>query len=116
MADVIIQIQDELYTDEVLQFAEEAKQCTELYSKKNHDYGNSFDKGMDTIGMPYGVGRIYDKVNRLITLTGSNQFVKPQITNESIDDTLMDLACYSIMMLAYRKRERNKTIKEIDLN
>lgn len=58
MPDVTIQIQDELCTDEVLQFAEEAKQCTELYSKKNHDYGNSFDKGMDTIGMAYGVGRI----------------------------------------------------------
>ena len=112
MPDVTIQIQDELCTDEVLQFAEEAKQCTELYSKKNHDYGNSFDKGMDTIGMAYGVGRIYDKMNRLVTLTKEDAVVK----DESIDDTLRDLACYSIMMLAYRKRQLNNKLKEVELN
>ena len=112
MTEVMIQIQDELFTDEVLQFAEEAKQCTELYSKKNHDYGNSFDKGMDTIGMAYGVGRIYDKMNRLVTLTKEDAVVK----DESIDDTLRDLACYSIMLLTYRKRERAAKLKEVELN
>ena len=112
MTEVMIQIQDELCTDEVLQFAEEAKQCTELYSKKNHDYGNSFDKGMDTIGMAYGVGRIYDKMNRFVTLTKEDAAVK----DESIDDTLRDLACYSIMLLTYRKRERAAKLKEVDLN
>lgn len=112
MTEVMIQIQDELCTDEVLQFAEEAKQCTELYSKKNHDYGNSFDKGMDTIGMAYGVGRIYDKMNRLVTLTKEDAVVK----DESVDDTLRDLACYSIMMLTYRKRQRAAKLKEVDLN
>lgn len=112
MTEVMIEIQDELCTDEVLQFAEEAKQCTKLYSEKNHDYGNSFDKGMDTIGMAYGVGRIYDKVNRLITLTKENSVVK----DESIDDTIRDLACYSIMMLKYLKHQRTESMKEIDLN
>lgn len=112
MSELMIQIQDELCTDEVLQFAEEAKQCTELYSKKNHDYGNSFDKGMDTIGMAYGVGRIYDKMNRLVTLTKEDAEVK----DESIDDTLRDLACYSIMLLTYRKRERAAKLKEVELN
>ena len=110
MAEVIIQIEDELYTDEVIQFANEAKQCVELYSRKNHDYGNSFDKGMDNIGMAYGVGRIYDKMNRLITLTKK----EAQVKDESIDDTLRDLACYSMMMLAYRKRQIEKEHSKID--
>ena len=110
MTEVIIQIKDELYTDEVVQFANEAKQCVELYSKKNHDYGNSFDKGMDNIGMAYGVGRIYDKMNRLITLTKK----EAQVKDESIDDTLRDLACYSMMMLAYRKRQIEKEHSKID--
>ena len=110
MAETMIQIEDELCTDEVVQFANEAKQCVELYSKKNHDYGNSFDKGMDNIGMAYGVGRIYDKMNRLITLTKK----EAQIKDESIDDTLRDLACYSIMMLAYRKRQIEKEHSKID--
>ena len=110
MAEVMIQIEDELCTDEVIQFTNEAKQCVELYSKKNNDYGNSFDKGMDNIGMAYGVGRIYDKMNRLITLTKK----EAQVKDESIDDTLRDLACYSMMMLAYRKRQIEKEHSKID--
>lgn len=110
MAEIMIQIEDELCTDEVIQFANEAKQCVELYSRKNHDYGNSFDKGMDNIGMAYGVGRIYDKMNRLITLTKKES----QIKDESVDDTLRDLACYSMMMLAYRKRQIEKEHSKID--
>ena len=110
MTEVIIQIEDELCTDEVVQFANEAKQCVELYSRKNHDYGNSFDKGIDNIGIAYGVGRIYDKMNRLITLTKKEAKVK----DESVDDTLRDLACYSMMMLAYRKRQIEKEHSKID--
>lgn len=110
MDEVIIQIEDELCTDEVVQFANEAKQCVELYSRKNHDYGNSFDKGIDNIGMAYGIGRIYDKMNRLITLTKK----EAQVKDESIDDTLRDLACYSMMMLAYRKRQIEKEHSKID--
>lgn len=110
MAEIMIQIEDELCTDEVIQFANEAKQCVELYSRKNHDYGNSFDKGMDNIGIAYGVGRIYDKMNRLVTLTKK----EAQVKDESIDDTLRDLACYSMMMLAYRKRQIEKEHSKID--
>lgn len=110
MTEVMIQIEDELCTDEVVQFANEAKQCVELYSRKNHDYGNSFDKGMDNIGIAYGVGRIYDKMNRIITLTKK----EAQIKDENIDDTLRDLACYSMMMLAYRKRQIEKEHSKID--
>ena len=110
MTEVMIQIEDELCTDEVVQFANEAKQCVELYSRKNHDYGNSFDKGMDNIGIAYGVGRIYDKMNRLVTLTKK----EAQVKDESIDDTLRDLACYSMMMLAYRKRQIEKEHSKID--
>ena len=110
MTEIMIQIEDELCTDEVVQFANEAKQCVELYSRKNHDYGNSFDKGMDNIGIVYGVGRIYDKMNRLITLTKK----EAQVKDESVDDTLRDLACYSMMMLAYRKRQIEKEHSKID--
>lgn len=96
-----IEISDELITREVTAFAEVTKECIALYAKKNHDYGNSFDKGMEGIGLAYGVGRIYDKCNRLVTLTKEKSVVK----DESVEDTLKDLACYAIMMLAYRKRE-----------
>lgn len=100
----IINIDDNLYTREVNEFINEAEELVDLYAKKNNDYGNSFDKGMDNIGMAYGVGRIYDKVGRLVNLT---KHPNNQQVNESVDDTLKDLACYSIMMLRYLKQNKN---------
>lgn len=112
MAELKFEIADEDCTNEVKNFILEAQQCVELYAKKNHDYGNSFDKGMSTIGEAYGIGRLYDKMNRLITLSNPNQ--KRLVNDESIDDTLRDLACYSIMMLAYRKKEIENKQKQIN--
>ena len=91
--DFILQINDELFTREVNEFANEAGQLVDLYAKKNNDYGNSFDKGMDNIGMAYGIGRLYDKMNRIIILSK----VKAEVKDESIADTLIDLACYAVM-------------------
>ena len=105
-----IEISDELITKNVTAFAEATKECISLYAKKNHDYGNSFDKGMEIIGPAYGIGRIYDKINRLNTITK----IKQTVTDESIYDTLIDLACYSIMMLAYYKKEIENKQKQIN--
>lgn len=100
----VINIDDNLYTREVNEFINETEGLVDLYAKKNNDYGNSFDKGMDNIGMAYGVGRIYDKVGRLVNLTKHRN---NQQVNESVDDTLKDLACYSIMMLRYLHQNKN---------
>ena len=105
-----ISIDDTLVTDDVKAFADVCFDAVDLYAKKNHDYGNSFNKGMDAIGNAYGVGRIFDKVNRLVSLC--NKEDEAQI-DESYDDTLMDLACYSIMTLAYRKLNKVKKINSI---
>lgn len=99
-----INIDDNLFTREVNEFANETAELIDLYAKKNNDYGNSFDKGMNDIGMAYGVGRIYDKVGRLVNLT---KHPNKQQVNESIEDTLKDLACYSIMMLRYLHQNKN---------
>lgn len=115
MFETVIQIEDDLVTQDVLDFAEVAKEAINLYAKKNHDYGNSFDKGMDSIGDAYGIGRIYDKVNRLITLTKPCCESK-KITDETLDDTLIDLSCYSIMLLKYRKAQRINKTNEVILN
>ena len=102
--DFEIHVDDNLFTREVNEFANEAAELIDLYAKKNNDYGNSFDKGMDNIGMAYGIGRIYDKVGRLVNLT---KHPNNQQINESIEDTLKDLGCYSMMMLRYLKQNKN---------
>lgn len=97
-----IEIQNHLVNKDVNNFFDEVKTCVQLYAKKNHDYGNSFVKGCDDIGPSYAIGRLYDKMNRLITLSKTDSVVK----EESFEDTLRDMACYSLMYLAYLKDKK----------
>lgn len=82
-----------------MSFEDITKEMNELYQKKNQDYGNSFDKTMDTFGIIAPVIRLNDKVNRLTNLVKSGQ----KNVDESIEDTLLDLANYSVMTLAHLK-------------
>ena len=103
-------IDDTLITDDVKAFIDVCFDAIDLYAKKNHDYGNSFNKGMEAIGNAYGVGRIFDKVNRLVTLCNEEDEAK---VDESYNDTLIDLACYSIMTLVYRKKDKIAKVNNI---
>ena len=98
-----IEVPIELADDKVETFSAIVKEMTELYAKKNHDYGNSFDEGCDKIGTGYPLGRLLDKMNRLIACMGKEDEMQ---VNESIEDTLKDLACYSVMTLSYLKRKK----------
>lgn len=100
----VINIAKSLCDEKVETFVSIVKEMTELYAKKNHDYGNSFDEGCDKIGTGYPLGRLLDKMNRLIACMGKEDEMQ---INESIEDTLKDLGCYSIMTLSYLKRKKN---------
>jgi len=77
-----------------------------LYAKKNADYGNSFADTWEKLGAVSGVTRISDKFNRLCNLLTSKN--EQQVKDESIEDTLTDLACYSVMALIELKREKGE--------
>ena len=68
----------------------------ETYHKKNLDYGNSFGKSVEEFGFVAAIIRMNDKMNRLKSLV-KNQEV--HVTDESIKDTLLDLANYAVMTL-----------------
>ena len=68
----------------------------DLYKKKNQDYGDSFSKSYKEYGLTMSLIRLEDKLNRLKSL---NKNGNAQVKDESIQDTLMDLANYSIMTL-----------------
>lgn len=93
----------ELVTPEVVALRDEQNKMLNLMAKKNADYGNAFNKGCDKLGYRYGLARMYDKANRLIHLIeddfqGCN---KPNVENESMFDTIQDLANYCNMLLAW---------------
>ena len=67
----------------------------EIYKAKNHDYGDSFGETFKKLGIISAVTRITDKVNRLQSLCTKEQ----KVEDESIRDTLMDLANYAIMTI-----------------
>ena len=73
--------------------------CTEineLYAKKNHDYGDSFHQTFVEEGMAMARIRLGDKLNRFKTLSRGNE---QKVNDESIRDTLIDLANYAIMTI-----------------
>lgn len=75
----------------------------DTYVKKNHDYGNSFDKSIDKFGLTAAVVRMNDKMERLSSLINKDAKV-----NESIRDTVMDLANYCIMTAMYLDNKKEK--------
>lgn len=76
-------------------------ELTDLYARKNADYGDSFGKSYQEYGLAAPCLRLDDKLNRLKSLRTKES----QVTDESIDDTLMDLANYAIMTLIERRME-----------
>ena len=73
--------------------------CNELndvYARKNSDYGNSFGDTFDKLGIISAVTRISDKYNRLVSLCTKSEEER-KVKDESITDTLLDMANYCIM-------------------
>lgn len=88
------------YSNKVRHHASICEDLNEIYARKNHDYGDSFGKGYAEYGMVMAVIRLEDKFNRLKSLIKAESLVK----DESINDTLMDLANYAIMTVIERER------------
>lgn len=69
-------------------------ELTALYKKKNRDYGDAFHTSFLEEGMAMPRIRLGDKFNRFKNLTRSGL---RQVVDESIRDTLIDLANYAIL-------------------
>ena len=75
---------------------------TDIYERKNHDYGDSFHLSYVEEGMAMPRIRLGDKFNRFKNLTRTNERL---VDDESIRDTLLDLANYAIMTIIEMERE-----------
>lgn len=69
-------------------------ELAELLVRKNHDYGDSFSQQYAKYGLMSALIRMDDKMRRLETLQQAEN--KAQV-DESIDDTLLDLAGYALL-------------------
>ena len=74
-----------------------------LFAKKNHDYGDSFSETYRKLGIISAVTQITHKYNRLVEIVTSGH---QEIPEETIEDTLIDLANYALMTVLELRNER----------
>lgn len=89
-------------SDNVEQFMSITQNMAKTYAAKNHDYGNSFEESLDEFGLVASVVRLGDKMNRIKSLIKK----EAQVKDESIKDTLLDLASYSVMTLMWLNKQQ----------
>lgn len=80
------------------------KELNDLYAKKNRDYGNSFHDTYLEEGLAMSRIRLSDKLARFKKLSHKFEY-EGAVEDESIRDTLIDLANYALM-----------TVMELDLD
>lgn len=90
--------------DKQQEFNNITTEMSELYSKKNHDYGDAFGQTFAELGIISAITRISDKTNRLKSLATKDQ----RVDDERIEDTLMDLANYAVMTLIELRDDDDK--------
>lgn len=81
------------------------EELNKLYQRKNADYGDSFHKTFLEEGMAMSRIRLTDKLERFKRLSRSNE---QNVKDESIRDTLIDLANYAIMTILELDGENNE--------
>ena len=86
-------------------FAEYTDHLAETLQEKNGAYGDSFTKSVDKYGLSVIGVRLSDKYNRIEHLITHNELKE---NDESLEDTLLDMAGYSILGLKYLKEHENE--------
>ena len=99
-------VHESLVDENVLSFRAIQDKLVNIYAKKNHDYGDSFNEGCDELGVGYAFSRIFDKTKRFQTLAKGimNNNLSIEVQDETVEDTIMDLANYCVMYLAWRDK------------
>lgn len=96
-------------------FADYIKRMADLESKKGHDYASVEDpfknflecENLQICSAEKGIlVRMADKITRVSNLIEKNE--EAQVADEKLDDTLIDLANYAIILACYLKSKKNK--------
>lgn len=87
-------------------FSEYTNHLANILNQKNLAYGDSFSKSLDEDGLLVLKIRLGDKFNRVSSLIKKGEFKE---NDESLEDTLLDLAGYSILGLKYLKEHGNES-------
>jgi hypothetical protein len=88
----------------VQQMSHIQSQALELFARKNADYGDAFAK----YGLVGVLMRIEDKIQRCMSITRNGINL---VSDESLQDTLLDLHNYAAMaMMLYKENNLNTNV------
>lgn len=87
------------------EFLEYTNHLADVLNQKNLAYGDSFSKSLDEDGLLVLKIRLGDKFNRISSLIKRDELKE---NDESLEDTLLDMAGYSILALKYLKEHKNE--------
>lgn len=95
--------------DKIQIHKEICERLNNIYKIKNADYGDSFAKVRNELGPTVILVRLSDKMERLkkLILKGDRQ-----VKDESVEDSLIDLANYAILELVEREADNRKWNEE----
>lgn len=89
------------YFDDIL------KEMSEVHQRKNADYGNNFHKRYEKYGFLTALLRLTDKMERLENIYEKGEV---QVKDESVEDTLLDLANYAVMTIVELRNNKKETV------
>lgn len=81
-----------------------------IYMEKNSDYGDSFSKSYNEFGIIAPVVRMNDKMERIKQLSKAEDI---KVKDESLHDTLIDIANYALMTAVEMELESEKEGKTL---
>ena len=90
-------------------FEDITKSMSSIFRKKNHDYGNSFEQSLNEEGLAASRIRMGDKWNRFKQLSKG---VQAQVNDESLRDTLIDMANYAIMTVMWLDKQSDNIVNK----
>lgn len=92
------------YEKEVQFFDDAVEHMKKVFRAKRIDYGPTTTETYARFGIASMLTRMYDKIGRLENLTVHRGGDSPAVRDESIDDTLLDLANYAIITILERAK------------
>lgn len=79
-------------------FSELCKELAELHRLKDADYDGAFESSLDEFGLMHSAAMLKHKCDRFKNIIEKK---KINVSNESLKDTLMDMASYAIMTIGW---------------
>lgn len=111
---LVVQVNNMTVEEEIVLFKSLTDKMNDIFKKKRSDYGPSTSETYDKFGPVSMLIRMYDKLSRLDNLLVKS---KENKVDESVDDTLLDLANYALItLLELQKRRLENENKDRRLN